>query len=716
MGRYVYGLGSLLPVLFLAVGGAGTVAEAQEVPRDTTEVIPLAPVEVTVLRTPVREDMAPFAVAALGEADLRLGRSGAFLDEAIRALPGVHVQNRYNFALGEKVIVRGFGGRAQFGVRGVRVVVDGIPATLPDGQATLDHVDVGSLGRAEVVRGPASALFGNASGGVLALESRLPATAPIRLEAEYVGGSHGLSRIQTTASGTAGGTGYLFNFSTQGWNGFRPNPLATGDVYGTADRIGLNAQIRRSVAGGQLMFTLNHLDLDSENPGELTRSQVEEQSRTAHGAGPVNNILRQAGKEITQTQGGLRWGGPLGTLESDVSVFGVRRSMTNPIVPFIIDLDRDAAGARFHVGRTEAAPLGDLRWHVGVESEVMWDDRLNFLNVNGERGNNTVDQRERVRSGGIFLQVNQALAGGAEALGGLRYDRHDFRAWDHIERGPADPSRTGERTMSAVSPSIGVNVPAAAGTINVFANVGTVYETPSTTELGNRPDGEGGFNPELQPQTGVSGEIGLRGRVGQLLSYELTTYRTDLRNEIVRYQIQAIPGRDFFQNAGRSRHSGAEATLAAASTDGLLDGRVTYTYTNARFRSFETDGVEVGGNRIPGISPQRVEGVFRVNPANLFGEVVTTYVDQVPVNDQNTPGFAAPSYFLVDLRAGMRELRIGSVNVAPWAALTNLFDEYYVASIIPNAAGPNPAAARYYDPGPGRSIQIGIRTGWTGGS
>jgi len=706
----------LIGGLTLSAGSAWS-QQVPQTPSDTIIPIPLRPVEVTVLRTPVREDMAPFAVASVGEVQIREGKSGAFLEEALRGLPGVHVQNRYNFAVGEKVVVRGFGGRAQFGIRGVRVLVDGIPATLPDGQGTLDHLDVGSLGRAEVVRGPASALFGNASGGVLAFESRMPATIPARVEAEYTGGSHGLSRTQATASGTANGTGYLINASMQGWNGYRPNPypaahaLRESDFYGSADRIGVNAQIRRALAGGRVALTFNYLDLDSENPGQLLKSQVDTTSYLAHGLGAVNNIVRQAGKEITQSQGGLRWEGPAGGLDTEFAVYGIRRKTINPIVPTIVDLDRDAAGARFHVSRAEPTDWGAFRWHFGVETEFMFDDRLNFANLNGVRGPvATVDQAERVRSAGAFLQGNMPLPGGAAALAGLRFDRLDFRADDNIQRSGTDPSRTGERTMSQLSPSVGVNMPVG-GALNVFANVGTVFETPSTTELGNRPDGEGGFNQDLEPQTGVSGEVGVRGRVGPLVSYELTTYRTSLTNEIVRYQVAAIPGRDFFRNAGKSRHTGAEATLAAATPSGFLQGHVTYSYTDARFRDFISDGVDVSGNRIPGISPQRVEAVLRASPNIVFAEIAGSFVDAVPVNDRNTAGFSAPSYTLLDIRGGLRAVRFANLSVAPWVAVTNVLDEYFIASVIPNAAPvANPAAARFYDPGPGRSFQIGVRT------
>jgi len=703
----------LAPLASVAVAAVPAI---QTVPSDTAQVFPLEPVEVSVLRTPVRLDAAPLAVAALGEADLRRGRSGAFLEEALRGLPGVQVANRYNFAVGERLVVRGFGGRAQFGIRGVRVVVDGIPATLPDGQGTLDHLDVGSLGRVEVVRGPASALFGNASGGVLAFQTRAPSSSPLRMEAEYVGGSFGLSRTQVTASGTLNDTGYLVNFSLQDWEGYRDRPGDADGVYGTADRIGLNARMMRSLAGGDVALTLNYLDLDSQNPGQLLRSQVDDQTLVAHGAGPVNNISRAAGKEITQTQLGLTWDGPLGGLDAGFSAYGVQRHTINPIVPAIIDLDRDALGLRFQLSRSEAWGIGTLRWHTGAEAEFMFDDRLNFVNANGERGNLTVNQRERVRSAGLFFQANIPLSVSAEGLVGLRYDRHDFRAWDHVDR-PQAELRTGERTMSRISPSVGVNIPIAQE-IGLFANVGTVFETPSTTELGNRPALEGGFNPDLDPQTGVSMEIGIRGRINQALAYEFTTYRTNLSNEIVRYQedTPGLQGRDFFRNAGKSTHTGAEVTLSAASSSGLLRGNLTYTYTNARFDKFVQDGVDVSGNRIPGLAPQRAQGVFRVNPDGFFAEVATTYVDNVPVDDANTPGFSAPAHLITDIRAGAEGVQLANMIFSPWAAVTNVFDEYFVASVIPNAAGASPAARRYYDPGPGRAFQVGIRATWATGN
>lgn len=711
---------ALAGLTFLLPFQAAPAGAQDPAPGDTIQAIPLEPLEVTVLRAPLRQDASPLAVGILGERELRQGRSGAFLSEALQGLPGVQVQNRHNFAVGERVSIRGFGGRAQFGVRGIRVVVDGIPATLPDGQTTIDHLDIGSLGRVEVVRGTASALFGNASGGVLAFRTRAPAPDPVRLTVETMGGSHGLFRNQVNASGTVGETGYLVSLSSLGWDGYRTNPAAEteGETYGRADRLGLNARVVRPLAGGDLGLTLNVLDLESENPGSLPLARRDDPERWAWGFGafppgdPVDNVRRHTGKDLRQDQLGARWEGPLAGLEADLSVFGVRRSMVNPIPSDVIVLDRDGGGLRAQISRSEPTAWGPLRWYLGVEADLMFDDRLNYANASEDQGgapagDPRVDQRERVRGSGIFAQANLPLPGGGQALAGLRYDRHDYRAWDRMDRDEGDPSATGSRSMVALSPSVGASVPVGRG-LSLFGNVGTVFETPSTTELGNDPDGRPGFNPDLEPQTGVSGELGVRGSLGPLAVFEVTTYRTDLRNELVRFQVEEFPGRDFFRNAGRSRHRGVEATLAAWSWSGVVHTNLAYTWTDARFRTFVWDDTEFGGNRIPGLAPHRLQAGLRIDPEAWFGELTGSYLHRVPVNDGNSE--YAPSHFLVDLRAGARALSLGNVDLAPWAAVVNLLDRRFTASVVPNAFG-----GRYYEPGPGRSLQVGLRATWGGG-
>ena len=389
---------------------AAPAASAPLLPQQS-DTIPLAPVEVQVLRTPISQSASPLPVSALTGRDLQRGRSGFFLGDALQLLPGVQVQNRFNPAVGERVAIRGFGARAQFGLRGIRVVVDGIPATLPDGQSSLDHLDIGSLSRVEALRGPASALFGNAAGGVLSFTTRPPATTPFDTEVMGVTGSDGLWRGQVTASGTVDETGYLVTVSGQRWNGYRtiaagsPRIDTLGTNYGGSDRLGFNARVTTPLAGGQLSLTANALDLDAENAGSK-KDDADVLFRE------INDLyLRfRTGKTLKQQQAGVRWAGPLGgALEADFSAYGVHRTINNPIPFDVIDLARKGGGVRAQLGSTVAAGSGEFNWLGGFEYNLQNDDRSEI-----SRGCGTgqpaagatpfLDQAEDVRSASLFFQ------------------------------------------------------------------------------------------------------------------------------------------------------------------------------------------------------------------------------------------------------------------------------------------------------------------------
>ena len=679
----------------------------------TSDTILLAPVEVQLLRTPVPQDAAPLPISALAGRDLQRGRSGFFLATALQLLPGVQVQNRFNPAVGERVAIRGFGARAQFGLRGIRVVVDGIPATLPDGQSSLDHLDIGSLGRVEALRGPASALFGNAAGGVLSFSSRAPSTTPFDTEVMGATGSDGLWRGSLTASGTVDETGYLVTVSGQRWTGYRtiavnparPRHDTLGTNYGGSDRLGFNARVTTPLAGGELSLTANILDLDAENAG----SKADDPDAPFR---QINDLyLRfRTGKTLQQQQAGVRWSGPLGgALQADFSTYGVHRTINNPIPFDEIDLARKGGGLRAQLGSTISNDFADFSWQGGFEYDLQNDDRSEI--VRGFRTGQPapgatpfLDQAEDVRSAGFFFQGTLELAGSAIVLAGLRYDNHDFTANDRVPVTAENFDDSGTRSMDAVSPSVGVSVPAGSSA-HFFGSISTVFETPTTSELSNQPNAAGGFNPELDPMRGESYELGIRGSLGSNGFFEVTGYNTNLRNELVRFELEGFDDVSYFRNSGKSRHRGLEATLSVASDDGLVRGDVTYAHIDAQFEEYELGDDDLSGNKVPGVSPNRGQAVLRVSPGKAWLEIAGTYVDEVPVNDRNAD--TTPSYLLVDLRTGLDEIALGNMNLSPWVALTNALNQDYVASVAVNAFG-----SRFFEPGPDLSFQIGFRASW----
>ena len=694
-GRALPRVRSLL-ALFLLLAILAPDLGAQEAESDTLPRFELDSLVVSVLRTRVRLGESAHPISVVAGEDLRQGKSGISLDEAVSGVPGVEIQNRYNYAMGERVYMRGFGSRAQFGVRGVAVVVDGIPATLPDGQTTLDHVDVGSLGRVEAIRSPASALYGNAAGGVLRFETRQPPRSSFRQDFLAVTGSDGLRRYQSTTGGTAGGTGYLLNLSRLDYGGFRTDPTGPGQ-WGKAERTLFNGQLNHDFGDSHLQVTLNGMDLLGENPGFLNKEDLQAGDFHAHGF----NVIQGTREDIQQGQAGVAWTMPVSDFELEALGYGVVRTVDSRIPPNVIDLDRQAGGVRLTL-RSHDAPASDaFRWTSGVELDFQGDDRVEWENDGGAKGALVLDQEETVRSAAGFFQGIYPVGEVIDVQAGLRYDHFRFEADDRFG-GEEDAS--GSRNMDAVSPSVGIEADVTPD-LDLFGNLSTSFQTPTTSELSNRPDLERGFNPELEPQRSVGIEGGVRGSLGGRAAYEVMVYRTWLDDEIVPFEIPEQPGRAFFRNSGSSLHKGFEAFLSGVLTPGLT-GRLTYTYADARFEEFTVDGEDFSGNRIPGLAPHRLEATLRAAADPWYAELTGQYRDEVPVNDSNSAH--AESYTLFDVRAGGESLRLGAFNVSPFAGVRNVFDEIYSASVVPNAFG-----GRYYEPGPGRTFYVGLSTGWS---
>jgi iron complex outermembrane receptor protein len=302
-----------------------------------------------------------------------------------------------------------------------------------------------------------------------------------------------------------------------------------------------------------------------------------------------------------------------------------------------------------------------------------------------------------------------ASAGPVELLGALRYDRFRFSVDDGLVTA-GDPDDSGARTMDAWSPMAGVSV-SAAPWLAFYANVATAFQTPTTTELANRPDGAGGFNPQLRPERTRSYEAGAKARRGGAWA-ELAVYRARVRDALVPFEVEGAPGRQFYRNAGQAVHRGIEAS-AGVQPAAALQLRAAYTYTDARFGEYLLGGADLRGNRVPGIAPHRAEGsAFWSRGTGPFAGVDVRHAARTPVADTDRAGaFASPAYTTVDLRGGWAELRVGGFRASPSVGLTNVLDALYNTSVVINAV-----RGRYYEPGPGRALYAGVEVklgrGW----
>ena len=674
---------------------------AQE-PLDS--VIPLDSIVVNVLRSTVGLDRAPYAVSVSSGQALQLGNTGFSLDEALQGIPGLQIQNRYNYTVGERISIRGFGARSQFGARGIKILVDGIPATMADGQSTLDHLDIGSLGRAEVLRGPAAAIYGNGGGGVLSFETAAAPDVPVRQEAKAVLGENGLMRFQSTTSGTQGGTSYLVNISHLTYDGFRTvadsslfvEERADSSLYGLATRLNVNGQVALEAGAGQLRITANFFDLAGESAGGLNRTDMYvNESLNARGGG-FGNVAKNARKDLYQGQLGATWSGPVGGLNAEFTGWGLFRRMDNPIPPRIIDLERNAFGVRAMVSTESSGDPGEVALRAGFDLDFQRDDRVEHSNVAGKRGALTKDQFETVAATGVFLQSTATLTEQISLMGGLRYDRFEFEVDDRL---PANNS--GDRVMDELSPTVGLVVEASP-TLSIFGNFATSLATPTTTELANTPEGGTGFNPDLNPQTGNTGEVGFRGQANNRFGFEMSVFLTNLTNELVPFETAAQDGRVFHRNSGRSTYKGLEASVRAVLPRGV-SGQLSYTLVDAKFDEFSVEGDVFDGNFVPGLARNRLEGLLRVTQGPWYGEVRGDYVGRIETRDDNAAETFAKPYTLWDVRTGLSGQRVGNLVVEPFVSLTNILDEVYSAAVAVNAYG-----GRFFEPGPRRAFSVGL--------
>jgi iron complex outermembrane recepter protein len=702
--------------LILGFGLAqGVSADAQEpvkadtVVRDTSRAQELPELKVTVTRTEEALQKVPYAVGVLDRTQIQRGQPTIGLDEALNNLPGVVVSNRYNFSLDQRISIRGFGSRSNFGVRGLKILLDGVPQTLPDGQSQLTNVDFADIERAEVLRGASSSLYGNASGGVISFQTERAAPGPFAQRVRVQGGDgkrdgDGFYKWQSWTSARSGDVSGTLSVSQFKADGFRQ--------HSAAEFRQLNGGIDYAISGstlGTLRLSLAD-DPRAQNPGALTLPEYTVNPDSAAG----NNILRGADKDAQQHQLalGIRHFDASGN-EYEATIFGLIRDLANPLAapPFIgapltagtyVAIDRAVGGARAGIARRLGAGEQSPRVTAGVDLQRMRDDRQNFVSDAGRRTDVTLlDQREQVTEFGPFAQVQWSPDEQLLLSTGARYDWVRF---DLDDRFLTDGDDSGVRTMAALSGNVGVSWSFGQQLIP-YLNISTAFETPTTTELVNKPDGSGGMNAELGPQRAVNYEIGARGQPLPSVSYSVALFLGRVTDAIV--QGPEVGGRAFFRNAGKTHNDGAEVGVSVAPVRGLtLNG--AYTYARYRFTSYQlADGTVLDGNRLPGVPEHFWRLGLRTSlPADFYLDADHTISSSILADDANTIWVDAWGAGITNLRLGW-DGRAGQIELAPFLGVNNLWDRRYVGSVTLNGIG-----GRVFEPAPRRIIYLGTEIGY----
>jgi iron complex outermembrane receptor protein len=651
----------------------------------------------------------PYAVGVVDRTEIQRGQQTIGLDEALNNLPGVVVANRYNFSLDQRISIRGAGSRSNFGVRGLKILLDGVPQTLPDGQSQLTNIDFASIERAEVLRGASSSLYGNASGGVVAFSSEPAAAGPFAQRLRVQGGTgerdkDDFYKWQSWTSGRSGNVSGTLSVSQFKTDGFRQ--------HSAAEFRQLNAAMDYAVSGSTIATVRLSLadNPRGQNPGALTLAEYQANPDSA----AANNIRRGADKDAQQHQLALRVRHfDAGGNEYEATVFGLLRDLANPLAAppptgitqttgTFVAIDRAVGGARAsasrRLGSTEQAP----RLTAGVDLQRMRDDRENFVS-NGGAPTTTVilDQREQVTEFGPFAQINWNPSERWLVSGGARFDWARFSLAD---RALADGDDSGARTMSAVSGNLGLSL-SLSDQFVPYINVATAFETPTTTELANQADGSGGFNPDLGPQRAVNYEIGARGQPVPTISYSIALFLVRVSDAIV--QGPEIGGRAFFRNAGKTHNDGAELGVNVSPAAGLTL-RGSYTYARYRFTDYQlADGTNLDGKRFPGVPEHFWRFGLRTSlPADFFLDADHTLSSSIVADDANLTYVDSWGAGITNLRLGW-DGHSGQVEFAPFLGVNNLWDRRYVGSVTLNGVG-----GRVYEPAPRRIVYIGTEIGY----
>ncbi|MEE9499639.1 MAG: TonB-dependent receptor [Nitrospinaceae bacterium] len=684
-------LGCLSIVLVLEWGAALPFLWSQVSQDGQVEV--LEPIEVTATRSAKPVHNIPNAVARIEKEDIQKGQPTLTLDESLSILPGLFFQNPYNFAQGLRISIRGFGARSPFGIRGIKILVDDIPQTLPDGISQMDAVDPGIIDHIEVLRGPSASLYGNASGGVISIFTENGPNDPFEIGSKVVTGSFGLLKTQLKLGGRTRTSDYRVFGSRLELNGYREHSVTEKLLFQTKFNW-------KSVSGSDTQLTVQKFySPRAEDPGGLTGFQAAINPSQAH----PQNVLFDAGEEVDQETLGWRWRKPLGQRQDlTFTAHLIHRDFSNRL-PFVsggqVEFERWAPGAALKYINNHSLFTKSNRWVAGIDVLYQNDDRQRFNNISGVRGMETLNQREIVGSLGIYVRDEMVISNDWELVAGGRYDWIHYRVNDAFLD---DGDQSGAQTLTQGSGTLGVlyHLTQEHG---VYLNGSTVFETPTTTELINNPSGGGGFSPNLKPQTSYSVELGLKGNPG--IEYELALFYIRTEDEITPFELAAFPGRTFFRNAGTSERKGVEARLRWRPHKNW-QGTVSYTYSDFEFKDFVVGGMNFKGNRLPGIPVHRAVGQIKYrHPQGWFGSILAEQVSRFYVNNENTA--ENPAYTITRLKLGM-EKRWGSIRGSIFLGMNNLLDISYNANTRINAAG-----ARYFEPAPPFNLFAGISLSWS---
>jgi iron complex outermembrane receptor protein len=660
----------------------------------------LSDVVISASRSEQRSFDAPAAIQSIDRATIEGAGPQVNLSESLNRVPGLTILNRQNYAQDLQVSIRGFGARSAFGIRGIRLLIDGIPATTPDGQGQGSSISLTSTERIEVLRGPLALMYGNSSGGVIQAFTR-DAPEQAAFDAQLYTGSFGLQRTDWQVAGRVGGYGLVADYSTFDIDGNRANSRA--------ERQQFNGKLSfKAFDTTQVNLVFNQFDMPlAQDPVGLTTAQMAADPNQAG----TNALSAKVRKITSQSQLGTSIKHDIDSTKSITAraYTGSRENTQYQANSFWVGLDRSYYGAGLQYNQQTQVAGKPLSWVAGYEFDYSSERRQGGASPGGEKtpGSLNRDEDNQAKNSDFFVQGTLLAAESISMVAGLRASSVAFKSQDYYL---SNGNGSGEVSFQATNPVLGVTYHANEA-LNLYANYGKGFETPTLAEVAYSGSGSPSFNTAVNASSSQHLELGAKWTPRAGSRVDFTVFQVKSTDEIV--VLSSTSGQTTFKNAPGTTRSGWElsgstmlspqvrATLAASQVDASY---------NQAFTSGTTP--IAAGNKLPGIpqsflfsellwSDQKANAGKQGKALGSQAGLELTQAGRLFANDTNTA--SAEGYTTLNLKAS-HGWALGAGSMTAYARIDNLADERYVGSVIVNQA-----ASQFYEPAPGRNWTLGLR-------
>ncbi|WP_409315004.1 TonB-dependent receptor family protein [Pseudomonas putida] len=642
----------------------------------------------------------PFSIDTVDLSRSTAGQLGVNLSEVLTKVPGLVVQNRQNYAQDLQVSSRGYGARSAFGVRGIKLLSDGIPASTPDGQGQAATLNLDVADRIEVLRGPAATLYGSNAGGVIQMFSR-DGRGPARVGAETTFGSDGFNKNHLYSEVGNDKAGFLLDASRMDTDGYRDHSAARRDQTFAKVNVKPDADSRLALIYSSLEQN------NTQDPLGQTWDAYKHDPRSAAAVADTYNTR----KSIDHQQVGMNYERYFGDAILAFNLYAGQRSVVQYLsIPWtvasnsqrgggVVDFDREFHGGTLRWIQPIVQVPGNFTVTVGADYDRSTDDRRGYQNFNGDqlgvKGELRRDERDTATSLDPYIQAHWEVGKWTTDLG-LRHSTMDMQVDDHYQ---ANGDSSGSKKYQQNTPSLSVMY-GFAPDLRGYVSVGKGFETPTQAEMAYAPGVAESFNFGLKPATSTQYEVGVKYRLGERMRLNAAVYEVHTDDEIV--VDSASGGRTSYHNAGRTLRRGFEASLQSDLNEQWQTTWV-YTRTDARYAQDFAQGVQTidSGNRLPGVPLNNLYGELVWKPtASVSMGLEGQYRSKVYVEDSNTAK-PAPAYVVFNWSTRF-EQRFGSWMLHQLVRLENIMDRQYVGSVIVGDSN-----SRYYEAAPGRSWYAG---------